>query len=270
MSDKGPIRLHDLSKKGGEHSSAASIQNVNKTTNRNLNETINRDVVQVRHSDTQRLTAAERARLLNDIDTFDAEHDAHFTADRAKLKGWVDSDRGFAEILEEAMNNRVNQRIGWANNEIQIRLDGQQDALSRLAGSSHNCYVQNMMDRTFVDAFNQQASIFADLDMRALQAEVEARDRTLREGSVAMLDSNDKLAGHGSTRWGLLKDALMTHDENQRTDDDTTRALNENITEVTLATSFQLSGRGWAEDTTDSAGSYAGDAGSYAADVAPF
>ena len=270
MSDKGPIRLHDLSKKGGERTSTANIQNVNKSTDRSLNESIARTVAQTRHSDTQRLTAAERARLLTGIDGHKAEQDAQYTSDRTHMRAQSEADRGYALNLQEAILVRTNERTAWAMTEINNRIAAETDAMARVAGSSHNCYVQNMTLNTVRDAMNQQASILADMDIRGLQAEVEARDRTFREGVASRLESNDRLLTHKQAEWGLLKDALMTHDEQQNTQDDTSRVLTESINENTLITGFQLSGRGYAEDTTDNAGSYAGDAGSYAADVSRF
>jgi hypothetical protein len=153
--------------------------------------------------------------------------------------------------------------------EINNRIAAQTDAMARVAGSSHNCYVQNMTLNTVRDALNQQASILADMDMKGLQAEVEARDRTFIEGVRSRLESNDRLLAHKQAEWGLLKDALMTHDENQNTQDNTARVLTESINENTLVTGFQASGRGYAEDTSDNSGTYVGDAGSYAADVSP-
>lgn len=270
MSEKGQVRLHDISRKGGERSTTASIDNVNKTTNRNLNETIARVVDQTRHSDTQRLTAAERANLLAGIDQLKAEQDATYIPDRNLMKGYAADDRAWSLDLQEKMLVRTNDRLTWATTELNNRISAQTDAMSRLAGSSHNCYVQYMRLTTERDAIDQRASILADMDLRALQAETEARDRAFREGVTARLDSNDKNINHKATEWGLLKDALMTHDERQNTQDNTDRVLSETINENTTALKFQASARAYAEDTTDTAGTYAGDAGSFGTDVSPF
>jgi hypothetical protein len=270
MTEKGQLRLHDISISGGERSSLASINVVNKNTTRNLNENINRVVDQLRDSDTQRLTAAERARLLTDIDALQATQNAKYESDRDLMKGQAADDRVWSLDLQEKMLVRTNERLAWATTEIDNRIAAQYDALSRTAGSSHNCFVQYVGLETQRDAVNQRASILADMDLRALQAETEARDRAFREGVTARLDSNDRLVQHKNTEWGLLKDALMVHHETQNTKDVTDRTLAETINELTTATQFQLSGRGYAEDRVDSSGAYAGQASSYAADVSAF
>ena len=102
------------------------------------------------------------------------------------------------------------------------------------------------------------------MDMKAIQAETESRDRAFREGVASRLDSNDKEWQHDATQWGLLKDALMTHDETQHTSDVTERLINENINESTTAFRGSLTGRAFAQDSAENAGTYAGDAGAFA------
>jgi len=264
MPEDGQLRLHNLSIKIGERTSSISTDIINKNTDRNFNENINRQVDQTRHSDTQRLTAAERARLLSDIDGLRNDISATYYDDRALMKGQAAADRDWALDTQEKINNTTNARLDWANQQIADRLAAQQDALARTAGSSHNCYVQFMTDVTMRDAMNQRAAIFADMDMKAIQFETEARDRTFREGALARLDSNDKEWNHDATQWGLLKDALMTHDEQQHTSDITDRLINENINETTTAFRGSLTGRAYAQDNASNGGTYAGDAGAFA------
>ena len=264
MSESGQLRLHNTSRKGGEHIGQGSLDTINKTTSRSFNETINRDVNQVRHSDTQRLTAAERANLLADINALRGDIANTYYADRVTMKGIAADDRTWAENLQERMNVDINNRLAWAETELNNRIAAQADTLARIAGSSHNCFVAWFGMATARDAINQRASILADQDLKALQAETNARDMSFKEGAIARLDSNDKEWNHDATQWGLLKDALMTHDETQHTDDDTVRNIGETINENTIATKIALTSRGWAEDYADQAGTYTGDADGFA------
>jgi hypothetical protein len=263
MPEDGQLRLHNLSIKIGERTSSISTDLITKNTSRNFNENVDRQVDQTRHSDTQRLTAAERARLLGDIDGLRNDIAATYYADRVTMKGQAADDRLWALDIQEKVDNATNARLDWANQQIADRLAAQQDALARTAGSSHNCYVQFMTDVTMRDAMNQRAAIFADMDAKAIAAETEGRDRAFREGVAARLDSNDKEWTHDATQWGLLKDALMTHDEQQHTSDITNRLINENINESTTAFRGSLTGRAYAQDNATNEGTYAGDAGSF-------
>lgn len=264
MSESGQLRLHNTSKKGGEHIGQGSLDTINKTTTRSFNEGINRTVDQTRHADTQRLTAAERARLLSDIDGLRTDITATYYDDRRLMKGYAADDRDWAINLQERMHADIDARLAWAETELDRRIAAQYDTLSRIAGSSHNCYVSWFGMATTRDALNQRASINADMDIKALQAETSARDVSFKEGAIARLDSNDKEWQHDGTQWQLLKDALMTHDETQHTDDVTARNIGETINENTVATKLALTSRGWAEDYADQSGTYAGDADSYA------
>lgn len=264
MSESGQLRLHNTSRKGGEHIGQGSLDTINKTTARSFNESIKRDVDQTRHSDTQRLTAAERARLLGDIDTLRNDITATYYDDRRLMKGYAADDRTWATDLQEKMRVNINERLTWAETELDRRIAAQYDTLARIAGSSHNCYTAWFGAATARDAINQRASILADMDIKALNSETTARDMSFKEGAIARLDSNDKEWGHDATQWQLLRDALMTHDETQHTDDDTARTIGETINETTLATKVALTSRGWAEDYADQAGTYAGIADGFA------
>jgi len=268
MAEDGQIRLHNLSRKIGERTSSASADLINKTTTRNFNENVNRQVDQTRHSDTQRLKADERQRLIGDIDDLRSDIKATYYDDRRDMKTLANEDRTWAIDLQEKMQADTNRRLDWADNMIAQRLAAQQDALARTAGSSHNCYVQYMTDATTREAYMQRASILADMDLKALQAETEARDRAFREGATAKLDSNDREWANEANQWGILKDALMTHDEQQHTSDITDRVISEHINENTTAFRGSLTGRAFAEDSAENAGTYAGDAGQFA--VTPY
>lgn len=263
MAEDGQLRLHNLSRKIGERTSTIAADVINKSTSRTFNENVNRQVDQTRHSDTQRLTAAERARLLADIDDLRGDIKVTYYDDRRAMKTLADEDRAWATDLEEKMKIQTNNRLDWAQQLIEDRLAAQKDAFSRIAGSSHNCYVQFMIDATMRDAYNQRASILADMDLKALQAETEARDRAFREGATAKLDSNDREWAADAQQWGLLKDALMTHDEQQHTSDITDRMINEHINELTTAFRGSLTGRAFAEDSAEGQGAYAGNASDF-------
>lgn len=268
MTEKGQFRLHDISKKGGRRSLGSTLDTVKKTTNRNLHEGIVRDNDQTQHSDTQKLTAAERARLLSDLDAKRGDFASNYFVDRDKIKGYADDDRAWAVAVEERIKDTTNDRMDWAANNIAQRLQLMGDAYARVAGSSHNCYAQHAMAAAIRDGYNQRGAIFAELDAKGIQLETQARELAFREGAVARLDSNDKEFQQINGEWNTLKDALTTHDAKQLIHETTARDLAETISENTIAFKLAITVEGWAEDTADASGSYASKADEfYAANV---